>query len=785
MIRHSLILAIRGFKRRKSSFFINLIGLSTGLAAVLLIGLWVSNEYRTDKFHENSERLFIVMEKQSRPDFISVQESTPSPLALAMKEQIPQVQAATAIGFSDKGEQVLSNDNEDIRGKGMYAEPDFFQMFSFDLHQVGVNPLMEPNSIVLTNSMALKLFGTTDNVIGKQVIYGHERTFRVDGICSDPLLNSSMQFDYVIPYSVLMDEIPWLSDWRNTYGSTYVLLNEDAVANEVNPLINAILNDKAESLYERELFLKNYAKNYLYGGYENGIQSGGRITYVKLISLIAGFILLMACVNFMNLSTANATRRMKEVGMKKVAGARRSLIASQYFIESLLMAIFALVLAFGLVGLFWREFQRIIGKQIDISIDGNVILIIIGITVITGLMAGTYPAVYLSGFQPIKVLKGKLTTSKSEVWVRKVLVVFQFTLSIVITIFVGIVYQQIQYTQTKDLGFDRDHVIHFEAEGKVSENISLFVDRLNTNTEIKGASSAYFGFIGATTGTSAIEWQGKDPDFNKHFEYRVVNYDFIDLMGIEMSSGRGFARDRQTDSQSIIINQTAAKLLGYENPIGEKIEMWGTPYPIIGVVEDFNYQSLYNEINPILFILKPSTTSTVFVKLKSDKVAEGLEATEKVWQEFAAGFPFNFSFLDTEYQKFYEEDRRISEISKLFAVIAILISCLGLFGLAVFSTERRIKEIGIRKILGANSIVIMNLLSVEFLKMVLLALVISIPLAYYLVTDWLNHFRYHLEVSWLFIGLVAVGAMITAWLTISVHTVKAANQNPANNLRDE
>ena len=785
MIRHSLLLAIRGYRRRKSSFLINLIGLSTALAAVLLIGLWVSNEVRTDKFHANSDRLFLVMEKQIRPDYVGIQETTPSPLASALKEQIPQVEAASAIGFSDKGEQVLSTNEKDIRGTGMYAQADFFQMFSFDLLQVGVSPLTEPNSIVLTSSMAQKLFGRTDNVVGEQVIYAHDRTFRVDGICADPPLHSSMQFDYVIPYDVLMEEIPWLSDWRNTYGSTFVLLTADATADEVNPLIYEMLNEKVESQYERHLVLKNYSENYLYGGYENGVQSGGRITYVKLLSIIAGFILLMACVNFMNLSTANATRRLKEVGMKKVAGARRSLIASQYFIESLLMSMMSLVLALGLAGLFWNEFQRIIGKQMDFFIDGNLILIILVITIITGLIAGAYPALYLSGFKPVKVLKGKISTTKSEVWVRKVLVVFQFTLSIVISIFVGIIYQQIQYTQTKDLGFDRDHIIHFDAEGKVSEDISLFVNRLNSNTEIQKASSAYFGFIGATTGTSAISWPGKEPGYNKHFEYRVVNYDFLDLMGIEMVSGRDFSQNRATDAQSIIINETAARIMEYENPVGEKIEMWGNPYPIIGVVEDFNYQSLYNEIKPIIFILEPSTTSTVFVKLKSDKIAEGLEATEKVWQEFAAGFPFNFTFLDAEYQKFYEEDRRVSEVSGLFAFLAILISCLGLFGLAVFSTERRIKEIGIRKILGASSMAIMNLLSSEFLKLVLIALLISLPLAYHLASDWLNHFQYHLEISWLFIGLVAIGSIITAWLTISIQTVKVSNQDPVENLRDE
>ncbi|MEQ8474185.1 MAG: ABC transporter permease [Marinoscillum sp.] len=785
MIKHSLILTFRGYKRRKSSFLINLIGLSTGLAAVLLITLWVSNEFQTDKFHSNSDRLYLVMEQHTRPDYIGVQESTPSPLAKAIKDQIPQIDAATAIGFSDKGNQVLSHGSKHIRGKGMYAQSDFFKMFSFDLIQYGTNPLSDPTSIVLTESMAEKLFGTTSDLIGKQVVYSQERTFRIDGICTDPPLQSTLQFDYVIPYSVLMEEIPWLSDWRNTYGATYVLLSDAASSEKVNPLIYNVLNEKVESQYQRNLFLKKFSEHYLYGSYENGEQSGGRITYVKLLSLIAGFTLLMACVNFMNLSTANATRRLKEIGVKKVVGASRLLLASQYFIESLLMAAISLIVAIGLTGLFWSNFQSIIGRQMTFSLDYDLLAGVVGITILTGVIAGSYPALYLSGFKPMNVLKGKIIASNAEVWIRKILVVFQFTLSIVIVIFVGIVYLQIQYTQTKDLGFDRDHVVYFDAEGKVSEDIGHFVDRLNTVTAIKGASSAYFGFIGATTGTSAISWQGKDPTYNQHFEYRVVNYGFLDVMGIEMVSGRDFSRDRQVDSKSVILNETAARVMGLKNPIGEKMEMWGTPYAVLGVVKDFNYQSLYSNINPIIFMLSPSTTATVFVKLKSDEVAEGLRATENVWQEFAQGFPFDYTFMDTEYQKFYEEDRRVADVSKFFAGLAVLISCLGLFGLAVFSTERRVKEIGIRKILGASSMVIMNLLSIEFLKMVLIALVISLPVAYYLGSEWLAHFEYHQGISWLFFGLVGVGTIIIAWLTISLHTMKAASKNPVENLSDE
>jgi putative ABC transport system permease protein len=786
MLRHHILLIFRNAKRFKTTFFINLIGLSTGLACALLIYLWVTDEMAVDKFHEHDSRLFQVMESQQHSGSIRVTNSTPWLLSEALEEAFPEIAyAVVATPTYWYGGQTLSVNNNAVKANGKYASRDFFNVFSYQLiHGNREQVLSDKRSMVISRKLALKLFNTTDDVIGKTVELQHSDLYKVTGVFEDLAGNTSEYFDFVLPSSILTEGDEGRTNWGNSGPDTFIVLQEGSRAEEVEKKIADIIKTKTEQKH-RTLFLTKFSDTYLFGNYENGVQSGGRIEYARLFSLIAIFILLIACVNFMNLSTAKATRRIKEVGIKKAMGAGRRNLIYQYLGESLLMVFLSIALALLIVDLFLPQFNEITQKNLALEFDQNLFLSLLTILLVTGLIAGSYPALYLSGFHPASVLKGKLTTTFGELWARKGLVVFQFTVSVILIVSVLVIYKQVVFVQGKNLGYDKDNVIYFPLEGKVKTSLDAFLTELKQVPGVIEASSIGQSMIGDGN-TTDIDWEGKDPDQRIPFAVRPVNYDVIEMLDLKMAEGRSFSREFGSDTSAVIINEAGIEVMGLSDPIGKVISLGsGVDLKIIGVAKNFHFESLRSGVSPLLFALKPQYTEKIIVRIRDGHESTTLREIQNFYQQYNAGFSFDYRFLDEDYQAQYGAEMRVLILSRYFAAVAILISCLGLFGLAAFTAERRRKEIGIRKVLGSGEWGIVYLLSGDFSKLVLLAVVIASPISYVLTKQWLDNFAFRISVEWWFFAGAGLVALSIAWLTVGAQAVRASRINPTQCLRNE
>ncbi|MEM7107710.1 MAG: ABC transporter permease [Bacteroidota bacterium] len=786
MLKHNLILAYRNFKRFTSSFFINLIGLSTGLACALFIFLWVNDEINMNTFHQKSDRLYQVLEHQQYADHIMTTTSTPGVLAEALKEEIPEIEYSATTTWINSN--TLTVDDRNITAKGHHVGADFFNIFSFELTQGDADlVLAKKTNIVISEELAVKLFDTTDNVIGKQVEFQHDKVFQVAGVFKRTPANSSMQFEYVLSFEEFKESNPWVLSWGSNGPRTFVVLDKNANALEVSNKMADFVTKKGEQT-NVTLFLDQYTNRYLYGRFENGKRSGGRIEYVRLFSSIAVFILIIACINFMNLATARASRRAKEVGIKKSVGANQGALIVQYLSESILIALLSFVVALLIVWITLPQFNFITDKEISVDLTNPQLTgWFVGITMVTGILAGSYPALYLSGFKPVKVLKGEVRGSVGELWARRGLVIFQFTLSIVLIVAVLVIYKQIEFVQSKNLGYKKDNVIYFASEGRTDSNLETFLNEVKAIPGVVNASSSGHTFMGRNNNTSGLSWEGKNPDDRILFENVRVNHGFLATMGVQIIEGRSFLRDSPSDTTKIIFNETAIRVMGYEDePIGRMIRMWDEfDLEIVGVAKDFHFQSLHTTVQPLFFVLTPEETWNVMVRIEAGKEKETLASLTEFYGEFNPGFTFQYQFLDEEYRSMYAAEQRVATLSQYFAGFAIIISCLGLFGLAMFTAERRLKEIGIRKALGSSAVNIVYLLSSDFTKMVLISILIALPLSYYLIDMWLQRFAFKIDLEIWFFGMSGLIALAIAWLTIGSHAVKAANTNPARCLRDE
>lgn len=788
MFHHNLLIIYRSFKRFKSAFIINLLGLSTGLASALLIYLWVDNELHMDKFHEKDSRLYQVMESHMQNDGWNTMIETSGAAADALAAEMPEVEYAAALapptwpGFD---RFVLSVDERNFRATGQYAGADYFNIFSYKLIEGQADQVLaDKNSIVISEDLAMELFNRKHNVIGKSVGFQHEREFLVSGVFENIPAASSTQFDFVLHFETFKEMKPWAGEWNSSGPHVYLVLREGTDVMAFNKKIETFSAKRTNSdIAHRKTFVTPYSDIYLYGNYENGVQSGGRIEYVRLFSLIAIFILVIACINFMNLSTAKATRRIKEIGVKKALGAGRKRLVMQYMSESMLMTLFSLLAAVALVGMALPQFNVITGKQLALVFDGGLILSLVSIALFTALVAGSYPTLYLSGFNPVKVLKGKLNSSIGEVWVRKGLVSFQFTLSIVLIVSVLVVYKQIDFVQRQNLGYNKDNVIYFEVEGRVKENTETFLSEIKKISGIQSAASSTHDMVGHGWGTG-LNWEGKQTDDFIPVQIMAVNPDFLETMGMEMKEGRFFSSDFGADTTKVIFNEAAIAVMGLDNPIGRK----AMDREIIGVVKNFHFESFHVDVKPQLFTLhgkRFAPPSLIMARIEGGKEAETLERLNTFYKAYNPGFPLEYTFLDDVYQREYTSEQRVSVLARYFAGLAILISCLGLFGLAAFTAQRRIKEIGIRKILGASDYGIVRLLTGDFTKIVLVAIVIGLPISYYAASEWLKSYAYKIDLEWWFFGSAGLAALLIAWLTVGLQTVKAARINPTQCLKEE
>jgi ABC-type antimicrobial peptide transport system permease subunit len=792
MFRHNLLITYRNFLRYKSSFFINLAGLSSGLACTLLIYLWVMDELSIDKFHEKDSQLFQVFQTLGIGSNSETIEYTPGLLAKALAEEMPEVELAASVvpsyWFSSQG--IISAGSTRFKVAPQYVSKDFFDVFTYPLADGNKSEvLVNKQAILLSESLCMLLFQTTNGVIGKHIQWSHlegiSGDYFVTGVFKDVPVNSTARFDVVFNYELFLENRPSLNYWGNSDPCTYVLLKEGADLNAFNAKIKGLKRQKTQNPKEGTFVAQQYSSKYLYGHYqlERGGYGGGRIQYVRLFSIIAVFILAIACINFMNLSTARASRRLKEIGIKKAIGAGRKSLALQYLGEAMLVTFLSLIVSIAMVYLLLPPFNTITTKHLSFQLDETMIFSLIGIVVVTSLLSGSYPALYLSGFNPVAVLKGKLETTIGEVWMRRGLVIFQFTLSIVLIASVLVVYKQIQFIQSKNLGYNRDNIISFEMEWKGEGSLLPLLSEIGKIPGVINTSSYYHNLMGDHGGTGDVHWEGKDANLKMNFANLEVGFDFIETVGIEMAEGASFSRDIRPDRQ-IIFNEDAIRKMGIKDPVGKTVRLWGEEKQIVGVVKDFNFESLYNDIQPC-FLQVYLELPNAIVKIKGGTEQATLEQLEKLYHKFSPGLPFEYRFLDAQYQSLYAAEQRVSVLARYFAGIAILISCLGLFGLAAFTAERRVKEIGIRKILGATDFGIAGLLSGDFTKMVLVAIGIALPVSYLVGSKWLESFAYRVALEWWFFIAAGSAALFVAWITVSLQTIKAARTNPSECLRNE
>lgn len=787
MIRHNLLITYRNFLRYKSSFFINLIGLSSGLACVLLIFLWVNDELKKDKFLENGDRLYQVMENVDQGGGMITRESTAGPTAETLAAEFPEVEFAVTSTMNWDGSSVLSIKDHDIRAHGIFSSANFFRVFSFRLVQGDRNQVLsDKKAIVISEALATRLFGTTQDVVGKMVEIGRNKQYQVSGVMADLPTSSSAQFEYVLSFEGFRDENEWVTNWFNTAPETYLLLKPGADVAAFNKKIFDLVRTKTEGkANHRSPFVRLFQNAYLYNRYENGSLAGGRIDYVRMFSIIAGFILLIACINFMNLSTARASRRLKEVGVKKAVGAKRGTLIGQYLSESILMAMLSLAVSLLIVVLLLPQFNIITDKNLKLNFDATFILSLLAVVLFTGLIAGSYPALYLSRFTPAAILKGRLSNFIGEALARKGLVMFQFTLSIILIVSVWVVYQQITFIETRNLGYNKENILIISREGAVWSKEDAFLTEVEKIPGVIGASSAGHDMTGHNGGTYGVEWAGKDPNDRTEFERMAVNYDLIELLNIEMKEGRSFSRKFGAEDTKVIFNEAAIAFMNMDDPIGKKVKFWDKEVEIVGVAKDFNFSSLHEKVKPAIFYLNIEHSGNFMIKIAGGQEQETLARIEQFYKEFNPGFPLTYRFLDDDYNELYIAERRVATLSKYFAGLAILISCLGLFGLAAFTAERRVKEIGIRKILGSSNAGIVYLLSGEFTKMVLAAIVVALPVSYFIASRWLEGFVFRIDLEWwLFLGS-GLAAILIAWLTVGLQTFKAARVNPTECLRSE
>ncbi|MDH5604166.1 MAG: FtsX-like permease family protein, partial [Cyclobacteriaceae bacterium] len=645
--------------------------------------------------------------------------------------------------------------------------------------------LKDKTSIVISEEVALGLFGQTKDLIGRTIDWQHTKSYLVSGVFKKIPSKSSYQFDFVLSFEDFKDDNKWTTQWGNNGPSTYIKLHGGSSAAVLTSKIKNFVKDRNEDSHV-ELFLQQYDTRYLHGKYDNGIQAGGRIEYVRLFSVIAFFVLLIACINFMNLSTARASRRAKEIGVKKIVGAYRESLILQFLMESVLIATCSLIVALAAVWLFLPEFNDITGKHIAFTFSADFLLAMGVITLFTGLVAGSYPALYLSGFNPLKVIKGQTRGSIGELMARRGLVVFQFFLSILMIVGVLIVYNQINYVQNKNLGYNKDNLIKFSAEGRIAEDMNTFLTEIRKIPGVVGASSMGHNLMGRNNNTSGLSWPGKPEDQSILFENVRVNHGLLELLDLEVTMGRLFSEEYSTDTTKIIFNEAAMKIMNLRDPIGTTIRLWDEyDLEIIGIVKDFNFESLHDEVKPLFFVLNDQYTYNVMVRIEQGREKETLTALDNFYKTFNPGFSFDYTFQDEEYALLYATEQRIASLSRYFAGFGVLISCLGLFGLAAFTAERRIKEIGIRKALGASESGIVVLLSKDFTRLVLVSILLALPLSYYLAGKWLEEFAYRIELSFGYFFASGIIALLVAWLTVGSQAIRAARVNPSDCLRND
>ncbi|MGF6928759.1 putative ABC transport system permease protein [Chitinophaga sp. W2I13] len=787
MISNYFRIAWRNLVRNKAFSFINILGLALGLACSLLMILWVQDEKSMDGFHANSDKLYQVYVRQSSGGKVNAGYLTQGPLAAELKKEVPEVEYSS--GFEVFLPVTLRVDDKVMKITGAYAGADFLQMFSYPVLQgTKASAIDKPGTIAISKHLAELFFGSPEQALGKTLRYEDTVSLSVTAVYEVPA-NSSQQFEYLRNWEDFTRDNAWARNWGSFNPLTYIRLRDNADAGKVAAKIKDFVYNYQQRNNDSytELGLQPYSEKYLHGVFSNGIPDGGRIEYVRLFTLLAIFIMLIACINFMNLATARSVKRAKEVGVRKVVGALRSSLIIQFIGEAMLLAFFSLVIALLVVILLLPAFNQLSGKQLALPVSQPVFWgTLLGLTVLTGFVAGSYPALFLSSLNPVRVLKGSLKFGSGATNFRKGLVVFQFTLSILLMIGMFVIYRQMDYVQTKNLGYNRQNLIYIPIEGELISKYDVFREAATNLPGVVAVSKMKESPTVIEHHKGGISWSGKDPNDDASFADAAVGYDFIKTMGLTLLEGRDFSRAFGNDSGSYILNESAVKRIGYQHPVGQPFTLGNVPGTIVGVLKDFHFNSMHDAIEPLVIRLdeKPKW-GNILVRVAGGKTTPVLAGLAGICKNLNPNFPFTYQFSDEEYTKLYKSEQMVSQLCNYFACLAVFISCLGLFGLAMFTAAQRTKEIGVRKVLGASESSIFLLLSAGFLKPVFIGMLIAFPLAWYTMNQWLNHFAYKTNLDWWIFGGAGLITIIVALVTVSFQSIRAAAMNPVKSLKME
>ena len=800
MIRNYLKIAFRNLAKSRVYSFINIFGLAVGMAVAMLIGLWINDELSANKHHKNFQTLYQVKMHQTFDGRRDSQDALPFPLGDELKNKYPDFKAIAMCDWG--GSRSLVVGNQKFLKDGHYIGEQAIDMFSLKVLNGDKNPLKEPYSIVLTNETAQAIFGKQDP-IGKIIKVDNTVDLKVTAVVAKQPKNATLQFDYLLPWDLQLKLYPGmknvLTQWGNNSWQVYAQLKDGITPEKTNAkiknvVLNHLINDEnARKTIKPEVFIHPMSKWRLYSEFTEGKNTGGFIKYVRLFGIFGLFILVIACINFMNLSTARSEKRAKEVGVRKAVGSGREQLIGQFLSESLLIAFFSLVLALGLVFLSLPYFNTLTEKNMALQFDNPIFWgIMLIFTAFTGLVAGSYPALYLSSFNPVKILKGGIHVGKSAALPRKILVVIQFSFSIVLMIGTIIIYQQVQYGKNRPIGFNNKGLISVNSSKDLLANFEPLQNELLASGAVTSICKTNSPPSEIWSNNNGWEWKGSTPqDKAVVFSTIATSYDYIKTMGIKLKEGRDFSREFATDSLGVLLNEAAVKRMGFKNRnggsvVGELLKWNGENRRVVGIIPDIMQESPFRAISPLTVVFYKDWVNVFCIRINPAlSTSEAIKKIKPIFDKYNPGFPFDYKFADSEYAKKFNYEELIGNLSLIVSLLAIFISCLGLFGLASFMAEQRTKEIGIRKVLGASVVNVWSILSKDFVLLVIISCLIASPIAWYTMDQWLQDYNYKISIGFgVFVGVLILALVITL-LTVSYQAIRAALLDPVKSLRSE
>ncbi|WP_214225479.1 ABC transporter permease [Pedobacter sp. B4-66] len=790
MFKLNLKIALRNLWKHKTSSIINVVGLAIGLASCLLLLLYVSYEWSFDKKFKGSEGVYQVMTNfvDAKGNIQETSDATSNAIGPVIKQETPGIEAVSRV--CNAGQQLIANGENSFKKEAKYADPDNLKIFNYEF--IAGNPstaLNTAKSVVLTERMAKLLFKDGD-ALNKSVRYNNEVDLKVTGIIKDLPANYSNTFDFLMPWSLFETLLDWVKrpQWGNYNWQTVVRVNEQADISLINAKLKGIIKRNSKDATD-ESFIYKLSDRHLFGEFLNGKSVGGDIERIYLFIALAVGILLIACINFMNMATAKSERRAKEVGIKKTIGASRASLISQFLTESILLTVISVLVAIVLVEVLLPTFNNLLNIELSIDYYSSRYWVgILSVILLTGLLSGSYPALYLSAFNPIQTLKRKVTRTRViPVSLRQVLVIGQFSFAIILIIATLVIYKQVQFIKDKPVGYDLNLLVEMPQDGELGKKFDLFKTELLKSGAVTALYQSSLSLSNSGSSFWNFEWPGMTKaDKDVIFNQIATTYDFTKTNGIQMVSGRDFSKSFASDTAALMLSSTAVKLMGLKNPIGTPVKYHGNDFTVVGVFNDFIWGSPYYTDRPMVIAFNPGWGGQITMRLNpNNNLTKNVELITQVTKQINPAYPVDLKFVNDLYAKKLQGERVLGILSNLFGGLAIFISCLGLFGLAAYSAEQRTKEFGVRKVLGASVASIMQLLSVAFMKMILVAVIIGVPIAYYLMNKWLGHFEFRTAISWWIIVVAIFGTSVIAFLTVSFQAYKAAKANPVDALKYE